>query len=115
MKTFALALALFFSLGASFSETDASRLKELEELHRTADDLILQARFRDVVRLCEEMIFLEPDDEWAYEKMGAAYMVLGDHPRAKEAFLNTLDINPRNETAMRALKNIADPDAVLTP
>ncbi len=110
-----MVLAAFFCLGASFTQANSSRLRELEELHREADTLILQARFREVISLCEEMIFIEPDDAWAYEKMGAAYLVLGDARRAKEAFLNTLDIDPHSEVALRSLRKIMDPDGAAAP
>ena len=96
----------------SFTKLGKHRMHKIEWLHRKADRLVIDARFRQAIRVYQEIIFLEPDDKWAYERMGSTYMILGDYPRAKNAFQSALAIDPGDEDAMRGLRKITDPDAL---
>lgn len=111
-----LALCLLASPAALAAELPDDRIKQeiaqLEQMHRQAETLITENRFREAVRLYSDIILVEPDDEIAYANMGHAYLILGDYGRAREAFLNALHINPENEMAYIGMQKIVDPDGM---
>lgn len=102
-------------LERNIRRVDETRLREIDELHKEADRLVIQNKLHQALEIYLEIIFLEPDDDVAYANMGQAYLVLGNHDRAKRAFIQCLNINPSNDTAYFGLKKIADPDGVLLP
>lgn len=97
---------------ATFTSSD-ERVGSLEELHSQADRLIVAEDYRGVVKVYQEILLVEPDDEVAYTNMGHAFMLLGDYPAAANAFKNALHINPENEVARAGLVKIQDPDVDL--
>ena len=99
----------------SFIETTSENLSRLDELHRKAESLIIQNKFRESIDIFKEIILLEPDDEEAYTQMGFSYLVLGEYEHAKEAFGQALSINPENELAQAGLEKIQNPDETRAP
>ncbi len=97
----------------SFISTTPEKMEQLVNLHKKAEILIEQNKFREAVDVYSEIILVEPDDEAAYTNLGHAYMILGDFERAEDAFKNALHINPDNETALLGLQKISDPDSTL--
>jgi len=95
-----------------FHSVSDAKIHQLEQLHQKAEEHILKNDFRAAIRLYQDILLLEPDDETAYTGLGQCYLVTGDFPRAKEAYLNALQINANNETAALGLKKIADPDSM---
>lgn len=125
-KNLKLALILVFSclfLSAAHAEEPVASVKiaaikkmeQLSVLHKKADNLILENKFREALAVYSDIILMEPDDEVAYTHMGHIYMILGDLARAEENFLNALHINPDNETARLGIQKIKDPDGLLLP
>lgn len=94
----------------TFIHSNPENVSRIEVLHEKAESLILENKFREALRVYSDILLIEPDDETAYSNTGHIYMILGDFPRAKEAFQNTLHINPENEVALTGLQKIADPD-----
>jgi Flp pilus assembly protein TadD len=92
------------------TRTSEEKVRQLEALHRQAEKKIVENDFRGAIRLYQEALFLEPDDEAAYTNTAQAYMILGDFPRARDAFYRALEINPQNEVALEGLNRITDPD-----
>ena len=95
--------------GGNFVTSSEEHIKKIDDLHRKAEGLIVENKFREAVDVYWRIVLIEPDDETAYTNMGNAYMILGDTGRARESFLNALDINPENETAALGLQKILDP------
>lgn len=91
--------------------TDA-KIQLLQKLHQRAEESILKNDLSSAVRIYGDILLEEPDDETAYTGLGQCYLILGDFPRAKNAYLNALHINPENETALMGLKKIEDPDSM---
>ena len=87
-----------------------SKIQQLEKLHQTAEGYILKNEFGLAIQTYNDILLNEPDDETAYTGLGQCYLVLGDLPRAKNAYLNALHINPDNETALLGIEKIQDPD-----
>ena len=88
------------------------RIHEIEQLHERAEEHILKNDFRGAIRAYNDIVLDEPDDETAYTGLAQCYMVLGDYPRAKNAYLNALHINPNNQTAILGIQKIQDPDSM---
>ena len=87
-------------------------MAQIEDMHRAAEKEIAANHFREAIRLYDDIILLEPDDDVAYANMGNTYLILGYDNKAKDAFHQALDINPDNEDASIGLRKIADPDSV---
>jgi len=93
---------------------DPDEIYQIDQLYEKASELVKKKDYRGATHLYQEIIFIEPDDEAAYTNLGHAYMVLGDTAKAKDAFLNALDINPENEVAKLGIRKIVDPDSQWT-
>ena len=110
-----LAAAFLFIFTASFVLAygiPETKLRALEQLHQKAEEYILKNDFKAAIRVYDDIVLSEPDDETAYTGLGQCYLVLGDYPRAKNAYLNALHINPDNETALLGMKKIENPDSM---
>ena len=105
-------LLLFYATASSPAATENEALvAKLEDMHRKAEKQIAVNDFSAAIGTYRDILLEEPDDETAYANMGRCYLVRGDYGRAREAFLEALDINPENEAARRGLEKIRDPDA----
>lgn len=62
----------------------------------------------EITPLYENMILQNPDDDTAYAHLGYAYLILGEFPKAKDAFKDALSINPNNPLALDGLRLIAN-------
>ncbi len=91
--------------------TDVEHYAAIEKKHAEAENLITVNDFPGAIKIYQEIILLEPDDETAYANMGHIHLILGYTGEAEDNFLNALDINPENETARLGLQKIHDPDA----
>lgn len=96
----------------SFSDADDSVLTELQRMHNHADLLVQEGKIHEALKVYDEILLYEPDDEAAYVNMGSLYLILGYHDKAEEAFYNALHINPDNEDAMQGLEKIKNPDSM---
>ena len=105
-------LFIFIAIPGQAYEIPQAKLRELKQLHQKAEGCILKNDFKAAILVYEDIILSEPDDETAYTGLGQSYLVLGDYPRAKNAYLNALHINPDNETALLGMKKIEDPDSM---
>lgn len=97
---------------SSFRSISEAQTQQLGKLHQRAEEYILTNNFKAAIRMYDEIVLLEPDDETAYTGLGQCYLVLGDFDRAKNAYLNALHINPNNEVAYLGLQKIEDPDTL---
>ena len=93
----------------------AAKMEKLEKLHQKAEEQIALNEFRPAMDTYQEILFLEPDDEVAYVNMGRLYLMFSDFKHARTSFENALSIDPENESALRGLRKIKDPDAVFYP
>src|SRR3989338_7958249 len=57
------------SAGEGLSGIPEDKLRELESLHHTAEDMVAQNKFREALDVYTDIILLEPDDEVAYTHM----------------------------------------------
>ena len=60
------------------------RLKQ--QRSKEAIDLAMQGRWQEAVAINKEIIENSPDDVDTYNRLGRAYMELGDYAQAREAY-----------------------------
>lgn len=88
------------------SDEKLSRYKE--QRSKEAINLAMQARWEEAVAANEELLQSFPGDVETYNRLGRAYMELGDFTKAKEAYNNTVRIEPYNAIANRNLRRLSD-------
>ncbi len=57
----------------------------------------------EIAPFYENMVLRNPDDDMAYADLGYAYLILGEAVKAKNAFSESLHINPENGPAQKGL------------
>lgn len=60
----------------------------------------------EITPFYENMALQEPEDDRAFADLGYACLILGDTVKAKAAFLQSLDINPKNSPARDGLMHL---------
>lgn len=88
------------------SDEKLNRYKE--QRSKEAIDLAMQARWQEAVAVNEEIIQSFPEDVESYNRLGRAYMELGQFDKAKEAYKNTVRLEPYNAIANRNLRRLND-------
>jgi tetratricopeptide (TPR) repeat protein len=81
-----------------------------QQRSKEAIDLAMQGRWQEAVDVNQEIISNFPRDVDAYNRLGRAYMELGQLAKATESYSRTVEIDPYNAIANRNLRRIADMD-----
>ncbi len=79
-----------------------------EQRSKEAIDLAMQARWQEAVDVNKEIIGSFPEDVETYNRLGRAYMELGKFAKAKEAYRQTVKLEPYNAIANRNLRRLND-------
>jgi len=88
---------------------DDERLIRLKQQRsKEAIDLAMQARWQEAVGINKEIIESYPDDVDACNRLGRAYMELGQYTLAREAYNRTAQLDPYNAIAARNLRRLSD-------
>jgi len=88
---------------------DDERLLRLKQQRsKEAIDLAMQARWQEAVDINKEIIESFPEDVDAYNRLGRAYMELGQYTQAREAYSRTVQLDPYNAIANRNLRRLSD-------
>jgi tetratricopeptide (TPR) repeat protein len=74
----------------------SERLDQVYERHEKALAYVAGDRLVEACRLYEEILLLSPDDGEAYLLLGHCRLLLKDYDKAKNAFLNAVNIDPNN-------------------
>src|SRR3990172_553911 len=83
-------------------------LRQKQAKSKEAIDMAMQARWREAANINKELIQEYPEDVDAYNRLGRAYMELGQFPRARGAYQQTVRLDPYNAIANRNLRRLAD-------
>lgn len=81
-----------------------------QQRSKEAIDLAMQGKWRDAVEVNREIIENFPRDVDAYNRLGRAYMELGQLASATDAYSRTIELDPYNAIANRNLRRINDMD-----
>ena len=89
----------------TYQEERLARLKR--QRSKLAIDLAMQGRWRDAVAANKLIIEDFPKDVDAYNRLGRAYMELGEYAQAKEAYRRTTELDPFNAIAKKNLQRLS--------
>jgi len=89
----------------TYQEERLARLKR--QRSRQAIDLAMQGRWREAVSLNKLIIEDFPKDVDAYNRLGRAYMELGEYSQAREAYSRTIELDPFNTIAKKNLQRLS--------
>ncbi|OGO08049.1 MAG: hypothetical protein A2Y92_03370 [Chloroflexi bacterium RBG_13_57_8] len=88
---------------------DDEKLLRFKQQHsKEAIDLAMQARWREAVEINKEIIESFPDDVDTFNRLGRAYMELGNYAQAREAYGKSVKLDPYNAIAARNLRRLHD-------
>ena len=86
-------------------EEDKARLRR--KASQEAISLAMQSRWQEAVAVNESIIELFPTDIDAYNRLGRAFMELGEFARAKEAYSRGLELDRNNAIAQKNLQRLS--------
>ena len=75
-------------------------------LARNAIDLATKGRWADALQINRQILDLDPSDCGAWNRMGKALVQLGRYPGARDAFAETLRLDPSNGIARKNLEKL---------
>jgi tetratricopeptide (TPR) repeat protein len=87
------------------SEEDKARIwrNKIQEAIKLANE----NRWQEAVAANESIIEVFPTDVDAYNRLGRAYMELGNYKKAKESYSKSLELSPNNTIARKNLERLA--------
>jgi hypothetical protein len=86
-------------------EEDKARLRR--KASQEAISLAMQSRWQEAVTVNQGIIELFPTDIDAYNRLGRAFMELGEFAKAKEAYRRGLELDPNNAIAQKNLQRLS--------
>ncbi|MFC1995851.1 tetratricopeptide repeat protein [Chloroflexota bacterium] len=89
----------------SYQEERQVRLKR--QLSKQAIALAMQGRWREAVAANKTIIDSFSNDIEAYNRLGRAYIELGEYPQAREAYGRTMELDPYNSIARKNLRRLS--------
>ena len=90
------------------AQEDAKQLRHKQQRSREAIDMAMQARWQDAVDINKEILESFPDDVEANNRLGRAYMELGQYQLSRESYQKAAQIDPYNAIANRNLRRLND-------
>ena len=89
----------------TYQEEEQVRLRR--QGSKQAIALAMQGRWREAIAVNKSLIENFPSDVDAYNRLGRAYMELGEYSQAREAYQRSLEIAPYNTIAKKNLYRLA--------
>jgi tetratricopeptide (TPR) repeat protein len=89
----------------SYQEEERSRLRR--QATRQAIALAMQGRWREAIAVNQSILDLFPHDVEALNRLGRAYLELGDYDRAEQAYRRTAEVDPYNAIATKNLQRLS--------
>ena len=88
-----------------YREEEQVRLKRQNS--KLAIALAMQGRWREAVAINMDIIGSFPNDVDAHNRLGKAYMELGEYAQAREAYHRAIELDPLNAIAQKNLRRLA--------
>ena len=85
---------------------DEKLIRLKQQRSNEAVDLAMQGRWRDAAAVNREIIESFPEDVGTYNRLGRAYMELGEYAQAREAYNHTVEFDPYNVIARKNLQRL---------
>jgi len=83
-----------------------SQAKLKNQRSKQAVALAMQGQWREAITVNRSIIETFPTDTEAYNRLGRAYMEIGEYTQAKEAYRHGLELNPYNTIAQKNLRRL---------
>lgn len=88
------------------SYQEEGQVRPRRQLSKQAITLAMQGRWREAVAANIRIIDSFPNDVDAYNRLGRAYMELGEYSRAREAYEQAMKLDPYNIIARKNLRRL---------
>jgi len=89
----------------AYQEEEQVRLRRQRSKHAIA--LAMKGRWWEAVAANKEIIRSFPNDVDAYNRLGRAYIELGEYSQAKEAYGRAIELDPYNVIAQKNLRRLS--------
>ena len=89
----------------AYQEDEQVRLRR--QASKQAIALAMQGRWREAVAVNKSLIENFPSDVDAYNRLGRAYMELGEYSQAREAYKRAIELDPYNTIAKKNLHRLS--------
>jgi hypothetical protein len=89
----------------SYREEERSRVRR--QASKQAIALAMQGRWQEVVAVNKTLLENFPDDIDAYNRLGRAYMELGEYALARESYEKAIKLDPYNTIAQKNLNRLS--------
>jgi len=89
----------------AYQEEERTRLRR--QSSKQAIALAMQGRWREVVAVNKSLLESFPNDVDAYNRLGRAYMELGEYSLAREAYAKAVELDPYNTIAQKNLNRLS--------
>ena len=88
-----------------YQEEGQVKLRRLRAKQAIA--LAMEGRWREAVAINQDIVESFPNDVDAYNRLGRAYMELGDYSRSREAYSRALELDSYNAIARKNLRRLS--------
>ncbi len=89
----------------TYQEAEQVGLKRRRSKQAVA--LAMEGRWREAIAINKEIIEGFPDDVEAYNRLGKAYMELGEYSEARDAYERAVQVDPYNAVAVKNLRRLS--------
>jgi len=89
----------------SYQEEEQARL--IRQRSKQAIALAMQGRWREAMAANKSLIESFPNDVDAYNRLGRAYMELGEYAQSREAYRRAIELDPYNNIAQKNLQRLS--------
>ena len=89
----------------TYQEGEPSRLRR--QSSKQAITLAMQGQWREAIAVNQDIIQMFPNDVDAHNRLGRAYLELGQYSRAGEAYHRAAEIDPYNTIARKNLQRLS--------
>jgi hypothetical protein len=87
---------------------DEKQIRYKQQRSKEAIDMAMQARWQEAVDINSEILAVFPDDVDTNNRLGRAYMELGQYELSREAYQRAAELDPYNAIASRNLRRLVD-------
>ncbi|MCS7150886.1 MAG: hypothetical protein NZ928_00665 [Endomicrobia bacterium] len=78
----------------------------VDKLHNESLVAFRKRDYSQTVKLCEEILILEPEDVLAYKRLGSAFYAMGEKTKALQMWRRALQLDARDEKLRRMIESI---------
>ncbi len=82
-------------------------IKQKNQLSEQAVALAMQGRWREAIEINNSILADFPQEVNSYNRLGRAYMEIGDYAHAREAYNKALEVDPYNAIAKKNLHRLS--------